>query len=243
MTLEQINLLELSLDYYPQMVARIVDVSEVQGAWYDLDEDLQKSDYDRFMVHASIIKPTLQRITDEFLEYKSELIAIENARLAEIARVQDIKDRFNALSDVRMAISKANLNIANPTKELERIIKENDQEMLASLESGDVIANNAIMLENAKNNMDLNIFNKAKEISKGTSMESVQSFFQAFQIRAANPASYINSGLVVRYAIEGFELGDALDTEVKIVNYYNGILILMDKFRESEIANYISLLR
>jgi len=71
----------------------------------------------------------------EFLVYKQELIDAENARLAELARVQDIKDRWAALQDERFAVHKAGYDIPNLALELKRIIKENDVVRLAEYEA------------------------------------------------------------------------------------------------------------
>lgn len=88
---------------------------------------------------------TLADIDDEFELYKSELIAAENARLAEIARqedlarIADIKARWNAIPDIRLALAGAGNNAPNPPIELQRIIDENDQAMLEAIESVDVM--------------------------------------------------------------------------------------------------------
>lgn len=95
-------------------------------------------------------------------------------------------------------------------------------------------------IKELKDNMDANIINKSAEITKGTSIESIQAFIQAYQLRANNPAEYVNDGLIVRWAIDIYALNDALDTEQKITEYYNKVLIYLDKFREQEIANYIN---
>lgn len=106
----------------------------------------------------------------------------------------------------------------------------------------EIVEDTSTTQEDLKETMDSNIMAKAMEISKGTTAESVQAFFQAFQIRASNPAEYTSEGLIVRYAITGYALNDALDTEAKITDYYNKILIEMDKYREAEISNYIAAL-
>lgn len=83
-----------------------------------------------------------------------------------------------------------------------------------------------------------NIINKGAEITGGIDSESIAAFFQAYQLRAANPASYIADGLAVKYAVTGYAVNDALDTEAKITDYYNKVMIEMDKFREAEYATY-----
>ena len=95
-------------------------------------------------------------------------------------------------------------------------------------------------LGNIRETMDNNIIVKAMEITKGTTIESVQAFTQAFHLRANNPAEYVAEGLVVRYAWGSYAIDDALDTEAKISEYYSGIMIELDKFREAEIATYLA---
>jgi hypothetical protein len=94
-------------------------------------------------------------------------------------------------------------------------------------------------VEQAKKLMDDKILEKAKEVTKGTSVESVQAFTSAYQVRVNNAIDYVGEGLIVRYALEGYVLGEALDTEVKIRDYYNKLLVYLDKFREAEINKYI----
>lgn len=88
--------------------------------------------------------------------------------------------------------------------------------------------------------MDQNILDKAREITLGTSSESMQAFVQAFSLRANNPEEYINDGLQVHYATAGYALGDPLDTEVKITDYYTKIMVELDKFRNAEIEAYLA---
>lgn len=95
-------------------------------------------------------------------------------------------------------------------------------------------------LRDLKSVMDSAIIEKGMEITKGTSIESVQAFAQAFQLRASKASQYVNAGLKVYYPIDGYNLLDALDTEAKIADYYSKILIELDLFRETKIAEYIA---
>lgn len=83
-----------------------------------------------------------------------------------------------------------------------------------------------------------NIMNKGAEITGGIDADSIAAFFQAYQLRAANPAEYIADGLTANYAVTGYAVNDALDTEAKITDYYNKVMVEMDKFREAEYAAY-----
>jgi hypothetical protein len=98
----------------------------------------------------------------------------------------------------------------------------------------------AAQLEAIKKTMDQNIINEAMAVTGATSIESAQAFVQAFQLRMANPAEYVNEGLKVYYAIDTYSLGEDLDTETKITDYYKKVVVYLDKFREAEIASYLS---
>lgn len=95
-------------------------------------------------------------------------------------------------------------------------------------------------IDELKNVMDANIINKAFELTGATSIDSASAFFQGYTLRASSPAEYLSEGLVAHYAIGNYVLGDALDTIAKITEFYNLINIAMDKYRNSEINNYIA---
>lgn len=136
MTLEQINALTLE-DTLDVILDRILDTSELPEGQkiYMLDQDESLPFYDRIIVHQLLVKPPLHNLQVELTQYKQELTVIEQARLDELARIQGLKDRFNALSDIRGAIAKLSLDIPNPSLELQRIIDENDEARLSALES------------------------------------------------------------------------------------------------------------
>lgn len=83
--------------------------------------------------------------------YKQELIAEENARIAEANRIRDIKERWSAMPDIRLAFNEIGSSVANPAIELKRIIAEDDQQMLSDLETAYVVALNKIAEERSKN--------------------------------------------------------------------------------------------
>lgn len=77
-----------------------------------------------------------QAALDAELEvYREELRIAEQARLDEAARVQNIKDRWEALGDDRLAVHKAGYSMPNLAIELKRIIEENDVIRLAEYEA------------------------------------------------------------------------------------------------------------
>ncbi len=136
MKLEKIAALTLK-DLIRKIIPRILDLSSVPEGEpiFQLDVDENKDFYDRIILNSVLVKPSLDRMNEELNEIKAELTAEENARLAEKARVKEIKDSFRAIPDIRGAFQKAGLNIPNPKMELKRIIAENDQTRLALLEA------------------------------------------------------------------------------------------------------------
>lgn len=91
-----------------------------------------------------------------------------------------------------------------------------------------------------KMTMDRNIFLKGQEVTKGSGMTEVQTFITSFQLKRDNASEYINDGLLVRYPWGLYEIGDPLNMEQKIYEYYNGVLVMLDKFRDAEIAAYLT---
>jgi hypothetical protein len=127
MTLEQLRALTLfNLDALLTVLGRM----RVQGLKVVNKE--AEDWYDRL---SSPEMPEREAIEAEFATYKQELIIAEEARLAEIARVEAFRSRWNAIEDVRGALQEAGMDLANPLMELERIIRENDLTAMALLEA------------------------------------------------------------------------------------------------------------
>ena len=140
MTFEEINLLTVEGEFF-SLLPRIIDIEQVpQGEpVYQLDLDEEKSFYDRVIMHSSLVKPEEALFDAELVEVKAELTVLEQARLDELARIKDLTDRFNAIPDVRGAISKTAHEIPNPAIELKRIVEENDNARLVELESASTV--------------------------------------------------------------------------------------------------------
>jgi len=139
MNFEEINALTFE-STYTVLLDRILDTSVVPRGEvnYGLHENETLSFYDRILCHPSLVKPSKELMDAELVAYKQELTEYEQARLDELARVEAIKDRFEALNDVHGAFLQAGFNVRNPAKELERIILEDNNDMLDALESADV---------------------------------------------------------------------------------------------------------
>ena len=103
MTLQQIQDSVLD-DFFIEVVYRLIDLSELpEGAFpytlIDQNEQESLSMYERLELHPSLEKPTLQELEDEFAVLKAEMIVAEEARLAEVARIEDLKSRWSAMDD------------------------------------------------------------------------------------------------------------------------------------------------
>lgn len=115
MTLTDINNLNFETSHMIAL-SRMLDynlVPEGEPA-ITIDPDDTKTTYARIILHANLgIKPTKAAITNEIEVYKSELIVIEQARLDELARVQNLIDRIAALDEPDYAHAVLNSSIPN----------------------------------------------------------------------------------------------------------------------------------
>lgn len=138
MTLEQINSITLE-DVFTTILGRMVDFSgvssEEEEVWtIDSNEDL--SMYDRMTLHESLTKPNLADMELELVVFKQELTDDELARQLEVARIQDLKDRFKILKyrDVGMeAFRELFPDIPNKAAYFrDQILKETDKDLAES---------------------------------------------------------------------------------------------------------------
>ena len=73
-------------------------------------------------------EPTQEELEAELEVYKAELIEVEEARLAELARLQDLKDRFDALPDKGLIQAQG---ISNPAAYFRDEVLNNEDEAQA----------------------------------------------------------------------------------------------------------------
>ena len=83
------------------LLYKIRDFSEIgEEQHYYLVEDPCESNYNNLVVpHPSVTKPTLQEFENGLAIWKAELTATEDARLAEIARKNDLRAKTEVLKD------------------------------------------------------------------------------------------------------------------------------------------------
>lgn len=132
MTLTEIENLKIR-DVVAEIMGALLDpelLPEGQKAYWLAEEGL--NDYDRLRVNDVYEKPTLLEINAEFDRIKAELIAIENARLAEIERVRDLKLRWNALEDKRAAFHAVSPDVPNHALWIKKALANEDHEFIES---------------------------------------------------------------------------------------------------------------
>ena len=136
MNFEQINGLTLEKTY-SILLGRILDLSVVPNGeqFVSLHSNEELDFYDRILLHPNLVKPSLEVLNSELVSYKQELTDAEQARLDEVARVDNIVSRFEAIDNLQGAMEESGLFFRNPALELKRIISEDDQERLELLES------------------------------------------------------------------------------------------------------------
>lgn len=89
-------------------------------------------------LHPALPVPTQEEIDAELTAYKAELRATEEARLAEVARVDAIKARWEAIEDAPYLLSLFIPSPINAELELAKIIESDDSaNLLADLEVKD----------------------------------------------------------------------------------------------------------
>ena len=89
---EEIELLTIE-NSLQLLIERILDISNIDGPAFQLDQDEEMAFYDRIIMHQDLVKPELSRLESELSQLKSELTTAEDARLAEIARQEDLMAR------------------------------------------------------------------------------------------------------------------------------------------------------
>ncbi len=120
----------------------LVPLGEPRYIFSDEEEE-ELSMYGRLTVHAVVKLPTLEEMEAKFLEWKAEQVAKEEARLAEIARRKDLKDRFKALVDMRHAFHTLHPTVSNPKAWLRDLLEmeshETAESFMVSLEANDIV--------------------------------------------------------------------------------------------------------
>jgi len=115
-----------------------------------------------------IVKPKRIELTQEFELFKAELIAIEEARLAEIVRQDGLKQRFGNLTDFRHAFHTLHPKIPNGKAWFQGLLKDPDhvkaEQMMKDLESKDIEMDGVRVQERAKKQLVKDAMDRLKAL-------------------------------------------------------------------------------
>jgi hypothetical protein len=139
MTLEQLQQLSFSDEHLVAMICRLSDFSAIpEGeSQYTIAEG-EESLYSRLEMHPSLAKPSLNDLEAEFLVYKAELIAAEEARLAELSRIAALRARLAAFdADPALPCARLGLHLQQPNWAIihKEIIEQNNVALLEQMET------------------------------------------------------------------------------------------------------------
>lgn len=88
--------------------------------------------------------------------------------------------------------------------------------------------------------MDSSIVTEAASVFSTTNRESMLAFVDSYQLRIIAASQYVSYGLQAHVNTASFTVGDALDTEQKIKDFYTEVLVALDKDRDAKIAAYLA---
>jgi len=128
-------------DVIIELMSRLLDLSSLPLGthFYNLLPDEGQELYDRIQVHILLVKPTMEELGFELSVYKLELLDNFDETAAERERVEALENRFAALIDLRMAMSRIGRKDANlKAFKLDTIIN-NDTDILEQLEAENAI--------------------------------------------------------------------------------------------------------
>jgi len=135
--LDHINALTIDICFFyllPRLGINQVDTPEEED-FYTLDEDVELSMYDRVTLNDVFIKPDLVDMEAELVTYKAELTIIEEARLTEVARKEDLESRWMSMKndDPGMPAFMQLYKISNSEAYfLDKILNEEDKNLAES---------------------------------------------------------------------------------------------------------------
>jgi len=136
-SVEEINTITVD-DVIIELMSRLLDLSVIPLGtnFYNL---LPAEDgvtlYERIQVHILLVKPTVEELEAELIDYKVEILADFDVNAAENERVAALKARFQALPDMRIAMGILGLDVPNLKAYARDIIESKDNTLLENLEA------------------------------------------------------------------------------------------------------------
>jgi len=135
-SVEEINAITVN-DVIIELMSRLLDLSVIPLGtnFYNLLPDEGQGLYERIQVHILLEKPTIEELEAELILYKEEILADFDVNAAENERVAALVARFQALPDMRIAMSILGLEIPNMKAYARDIIESKDNTLLENLEA------------------------------------------------------------------------------------------------------------
>lgn len=123
-------------DVFGIVLGRLIDIGKIKNS-DPVYRIIKPSDdatfYESIVINDDLTLPSEDLLNEAFELYKSELIALDNQKKAEQARVDTMLEKWNSIKDKRGAISELGLKEPNPKIFLKRLIKQDMQSVLDDL--------------------------------------------------------------------------------------------------------------
>jgi len=189
--------------------------------------------------------PVWSEVKTRFEAYKAELAAIKAAddlHLTEYAAM-DIDIVLTTLLGNQTEYAKMGdkrwLDVQIRSGE----IKPSWEEMKVASEAMTATAATASGIEAAHTYMNDVIQEAAFVLFQTRDLHAANAFAQSWKLKKENPTEYITDGVAAFKTVGAFTIGEALDTEQKILDYFTEmvkLLIVFDKFRDIKISEYLA---
>lgn len=208
------------------VLLRVFHVSSLPEGTIVKDTYVSELDwYEQFTVNEPYTKPDKQEILDEFEEYKDE-------------------QRANFEHHVNEIRGKVGSSIWEKTAEAFSL---DTNKLFNEVKTGAHIdafnfALKKYYIRIAHTEMNEDIYAEMYSLFQTTDPISAHAFAQSWGLKKDNPAEYLPDNLVATHTVGVFTMGDMLDTEQKIVDFYTEmtkLLVQFDKFRDNRIKQYL----
>lgn len=221
-------------DYFFDVFFRLIDLTNLPEGEpvYALVEDDSLILYDRAQVNQALVKPSLESMQNDWAAYKAELITAEEARLAELARLEDLKSRWDAMTDMATPFIKVVPGVANMAVYFrDSIYKEQDKVLAESrlvaieAEYASYSAQKGVvdLLQAAYDQLNAEVYAEMETTFGTKNADSATAYEKTWNIMTSAPSEWSILGLKD-------DLGNLLDTDQKILDYANQKLLAVEAY-------------
>jgi len=188
--------------------------------------------------------PVWSEVKTRFEAYKAELAAIKAAddlHLAEYSAM-DIDIVLTTLLGNQTEYAKMGDKRWADVQIRSSEIKPSWEEMQVASETITSTAATASSIEVLHTQMNDAIQGAAFVLFQTTDLHAANAFAQSWKLKKENPAEYMTDGILAFKTVGIFTIGEALDTEQKVLEYFTEmvkLLIIFDKFRDTKINEYL----